>query len=127
MQLGKFIKTMPNVFGFLEMNGIRINYGNVNTLRGWAISDDNSEITKVRVLLDGEEVGTGNTRIERPDIQKSYPNFKNSFKSGFKVDFRVSENPAKTYSVEFSDNKGRKIKDRTLKLSEFDGKAAVSL
>jgi subfamily B ATP-binding cassette protein MsbA len=127
MQLGKFAETMPNVFGFLDIAGIKIKYGNINTLTGWAISDDNSEISDIRILSEGEVVGGGKFGILRADVNKAFPNFKHSMKCGFKVDFRISENPAKTYSVEFSDNKGRKIKERTLKLSEFDGKTAVGL
>lgn len=127
MQLGKFTETLPNVFGFLEMNVLRINYGNVNSLNGWAISDDNSEISMIQVLCDGEVVGEGKFGIERADVNKAFPNFKHSMKCGLKIDFRASENPTQVYSLVITDKNGRAIKTRELKLSEFDVNSCIGM
>jgi ABC-type multidrug transport system ATPase subunit len=127
MQMGKFAQTLPNVFGFLDMNKIKINYGIVNTMYGWAIADDNSEIASVRILSGGTVVGEGNVGMERPDIYKAYLNFSNSLKSGFKIELRVNENPLQEYSVVITDKKGRTIKETVFKLSDFDANSYLSL
>lgn len=127
MQLSMFAETLPNVFGFLEMGGLKIKYGNINTFSGWAISDDNSEISDIRVLSEGAVVGEGKFGFERPDVNKAYPNFRHSLKSGFKIDLRVNDNPVKEYSIVITDKNGRMIRARDFKLSELDVNSYLSV
>jgi len=126
MQLGKIAQTVPNVFGYLDLVS-KINYGIVNTFNGWAIADDNSEISKIQIMSDGEVVGEGKVGLEMPHVNKGYPNFKNSLKSGFRVDLRVDENPAQEYSIMITDKNDRLIRARKFKMLEFDVNSFLSI
>ena len=127
MQLGRFAKTMPKMIGFIEMNRMKITYGGINVLLGWLLADDNSQITKVLVLCDGKVIASGKTGLSRPGVGKHFPNFTRSINSGFRVHFKTSEDPSKSYVFEAYDVNGRRIKSREFKLSEFDEKAAISI
>jgi subfamily B ATP-binding cassette protein MsbA len=126
MQLGRFAKTGPKVFGFLEMKRMKITYGGINIIRGWILVDDNTQVTKVRLLCDSKEIALGGIGISRPGVSKHFPNFANSLHSGFEIEFTTSEDPTKDYVFEAYDD-GRKIASREFKLSEFDDKAAIHI
>jgi len=127
MQLGKFAETLPNVFGFIEMNAMNINYGGKSKIGGWVISDDNSHVSHVRIFADNEKAGEGAVDLERPDVNKVHPNFINSLRCGFKFDFNAGSNPAQTYRIEFEDEKGRKIMEKHFALKEFNKVPIVSI
>lgn len=128
MQLGRFAKTLPRVFGYIDLEHFKVNYGNINTIRGWLIADDNSEITKVQITSDGGEVlALGELGIERPDVKMLYPNYKLSLNSGFSIEFRASEDRNKIYSLEIFDHSDRKIKNRYFKPTELEAGASIPL
>jgi len=51
-------------------------------VRGWAIEKSNG-ISKISVYLDGKKILELTKKFPRPDVEKSFPNYKNSINSGF--------------------------------------------
>jgi subfamily B ATP-binding cassette protein MsbA len=112
LQFGKVNKAQSNIFGVVRFAEKKVKYGGQNRLSGWAISNDNSKIAKIRLISGGKVVGRGAVKIKRPKIHEKHPGIKHSLKSGFTFNFTSEKNPKATYYIEAVMEDGRKIRIR---------------
>ncbi|MBE6049645.1 MAG: N-acetylmuramoyl-L-alanine amidase [Clostridium sp.] len=73
---------------------------------GWAVSD--SGVKEVKVYVDGKQKGSSTVGISREDVGRTYPNHKNSNKSGYSVDIDINNIApgSRTFEVKEISNDG---------------------
>ena len=88
--------------------------GSSLTVSGWAVNS--SSIKAINIYVDGVLKKTTTTGIQRLDVQKAYPNYLNSDKSGFSTTIDVSSLSAgnRVIKVEQVANDGSKISAQTI-------------
>ncbi|HYP29901.1 MAG TPA: putative Ig domain-containing protein [Blastocatellia bacterium] len=93
-------------FGDLETPGFRATLTNMATGSGWAL--DNTGVTLIEVLVDGEKVGQAIYGLPRPDVATVWGNFPNGGTSGFSFTFdtRQLSNGEHRVSVRIIDASG---------------------
>nr|WP_294509934.1 glycosyltransferase family 9 protein [uncultured Rhodopila sp.] len=67
------------------------------SLNGWAVSG--AGIARVRVLLDGEEVGLAAYGFERPDVGRTFPSIPAGHLSGFRFERKIRDRISGEYQV----------------------------
>jgi MoaA/NifB/PqqE/SkfB family radical SAM enzyme len=76
-----FVQLMPSRFAAIEhpVDGA-ILHGNVE-IDGWAL--DLESVSKIEIVINDITVGNARLGLERREVERVYPNFKNSAKSGY--------------------------------------------
>ncbi|MDP4088149.1 MAG: Ig-like domain-containing protein [Bacillota bacterium] len=66
-------------------------------IRGWALNA--SGIKRIDVLLDGQKIGTANTGLPRPDVNRVYPGYPQGDNSGYSYTIANDDLKPGTYTV----------------------------
>jgi uncharacterized protein YjdB len=86
------------------------NFKNQNSVNvgGWAL--DITGVKQISVLVDNKQVGTTNTGVSRPDVNKFYPDY-NTSNSGFNYNLDISKltNGSHTITVNSTGNSGETV------------------
>jgi MoaA/NifB/PqqE/SkfB family radical SAM enzyme len=86
-----FVQLMPSRFAAIEhpVEGA-ILHGNVE-IYGWAL--DRELVSKIEIVINDITVGNARLGLERRDLERIYPNFKNSAKSGYSLEVDTRKIP----------------------------------
>jgi len=60
-------------------------------VQGWALSRDGNEVD-ILIFVDDEMIDKTKTGVARLDVEKNFPNIKNSYESGFNYQLIVRKN-----------------------------------
>ncbi len=93
-------------FGEIDMPGPAQPMNGVFPVTGWALDD--SKVTKVEVLIDGQTIGGANMGMPRPDVHNRFPAVPGSADAGFvrMVNTTTFPNGVHTLAVRLWDDEG---------------------
>ncbi len=82
-------------------------------ITGWSISQN--EIKSINIYIDDKFIQKAEYGIETPELKKTYPEYKNAEKSGYKANVDISnlsygKHSIKVESIDISDNKISEVK-----------------
>ena len=126
MQFGRDENQSIPVFGMVGPHK-GIEFGAENTLVGWIISDDNAKIERINLVCHGAVVGSSDVSMPRPDVQKQFPNYKNSLISGFIIKFKAFDSPNRLYKIDVIAGGKEPVRVKEFRLTEFQSSRSVNI